>query len=130
MATLSIKRPASAKVSEPVELAPVPAPAKPRVIPVFDPELLAVETYGDGGAGFIQGKNYFTRAGAFVRELPEAQWYVTTPEMERNNKIARAKWRAMTRGSAAAQRGANVPDKLVKIARENAQVLAAEALAE
>jgi hypothetical protein len=132
MATLRLKPPVSVKQEAAPQRSsePLPAPAKPVVIPVFDPEMLAVETYGDGGIGFIQGKNYFTRGGAFVRELPEAQWYLTTPEMERNNKIARAKWRAVTRGSAQAQRAANVPDKLVQISRENARVLAAEALAE
>ena len=123
MAKLSLKKPV-------VEAPVVEAPPAPAAVPVFDPELLAVETYGDGGAGFIQGKNYFTRSGAFVRELPKEQWYVTTPEMERNNKLARAKWRAVTRQNVATKRGADIPDKLLQVSRENARARAAEALAE
>lgn len=112
---------------------PVEVPVRveaPAEVPVFDPEMLACETYGEGGRGFIQGKNYFTAAGKFVKELPEAQWYICTPEMERNNKIARAKWRAKTRQAGPVSTGANVPDKLIQIARENSRVLAAEALGE
>ena len=107
-----------------------PAVATPSV-PVFDPEALAVTTYGDGGAGFIQGKNYFTAAGKFVRELPKEQWYITTPEMERNNKIARAKWRAMRHGKQAGRPGGPaIPEKLLEVHKENSRALAAEALAE
>ena len=99
--------------------------------PVFDPEALAVQTYGDAGLGFVQGKNYFTAAGTFVRELPEAQWYVTTPEMEANNRKARAKWRALTMGKQlAAKVSPAIPDKLIEAARENALAYSAEALAE
>jgi len=124
MARLSLKKPA---VEAPAE-AP---PAAPAEVPVFDPERLAVSTYGDGGAGFIQGKNYFTAAGVFVRELPKEQWYITTPEMERNNQIARAKWRALTHQRAPfVHRGADIPDKLLQVSRENARVLAAESLSE
>lgn len=105
-------------------------PPAPKEVPVFDPESLAVTTYGDAGSGYIQGKNYFTSTGVFVRELPEAQWYLTTPEMERNNRIARAKWRAKTAGRGDPSRHANVPDKVMEISRERAQMARAEALAE
>jgi len=111
------------------EAKPGPAVATPPV-PVFDPEALAVTTYGDHGAGFIQGKNYFTAAGHFVRELPKEQWYITTPEMERNNKIARAKWRAKTHAKLARQVTAAIPDKLLEAHKENSLALAAESLAE
>ena len=122
--TLSLK-PKAAPEPEP------PAPPAPAAIPVFDPEALAVTTYGDGGAGFIQGKNYFTAAGKFVRELPKEQWYLTTPEMERNNKIARAKWRAMRHGKQAGRPGGPaIPEKLLEVHKENSRALAAEALAE
>ncbi len=110
--------------------APEPEPAAPVQTPVFDPEALAVTTYGDKGAGFIQGKNYFTAAGHFVRELPKEQWYVTTPEMERNNKIARAKWRAKTHGKLVSKVAAAIPDKLLEAHKENSLALAAESLAE
>lgn len=129
MARLSLKRPAPVEQKAAPQRSSEPLPA-PAALPVFDPESLAASTYGDSGAGFIQGKNYFTTAGVFVRELPKEQWYITTPEMERNNKIARAKWRAMTNRSGTVKRGAAIPDKLLTISRENARVLAAEALAE
>ena len=102
---------------------------EPAVVPVFDPEALAVQTYGEGGSGFIQGKNFFTGNGKFVREVPKEQWYVTTPEMEANNRKARAKQRAMFAGKGV-PRGQQLPDKLLDIARENSRVLAAESLAE
>ena len=98
--------------------------------PIFDPEKLAVQTYSDAGLGFIQGKNYFTVAGVFVREVPESSWYLTTPEMERNNKIARAKQRARTVRGAVQQADAVLPDKVLVVAQENAQVLRAETLSE
>ncbi len=112
---------------------PTEAPAvfeAPAEVPVFDPEMLACETYGDGGKGFIQGKNYFTAAGKFVRELPKEQWYICTPEMERNNKIARSRWKAKTHQHGPVAAGANIPDKLLQISRENARVSAAESLSE
>lgn len=115
------------------KLRPEPEPVADVVAdPVFDPEALAVQTYGDAGAGFIQGKNYFTSAGKFIRELPKAQWYVTTPEMERNNRIARAKQRARFagRGDPARRPAADIPEQLLRVQRENAQVLRAESLAE
>jgi hypothetical protein len=106
------------------------AAPEPEVIPVFDPEALAVQTYGDAGSGFIQGKNYFTAHGKFVRELPKEQWYLTTSEMEANNRKARAKQRAMFAGKGAPRQGPALPDKLLDISRENSRVLAAESLAE
>lgn len=102
---------------------------EPAVVPVFDPEALAVQTYGEGGLGFVQGKNFFTSGGKFVKTLPEGQWYKTTPEMEANNRKARAKQRAMFAGKSA-PKGPQLPDKLIDIARENSRVLAAESLAE
>lgn len=110
---------------------PVP-PLPPEVVPVFDPEALAVQSYSaEGGLCFIQGKSLFTQAGNFLRALPESQWYVTTPEMEANNRKARAKQRAMFMGKGiAAKGGSSVPDTLLEAAKENARAFRAEALAE
>ena len=113
-----------------VKLAQVVDVPTPIATPVFDPEKLAVQTYGDAGLGFIQGKNYFTAHGHFVREAPEKSWYLTTPEMERNNKIARAKWHARTMRGAVPHVGAVLPDKVIVAAGESMQILRAEALSE
>jgi hypothetical protein len=106
------------------------AAPEPAEMPVYDPEALAVQTYSDGGAGLIQGKNLFTSHGTFVKVLSEAQWYLTTPEQEANNRKARAKQRAMFAGRGTARKGPQLPDKLLDISRENSRVLAAESLAE
>jgi hypothetical protein len=113
-----------------VKLTQVVEKPAPIATPVFDPEKLAVQTYGDAGLGFIQGMNYFTSNGNFVRELPERSWYLTTPEMERNNKIARAKQRARTMRGTVPHVGAVLPDKVIVAAGESMQILRAEALSE
>jgi hypothetical protein len=114
------------------EPTPTPPPkAEPVETPVFDPERLAVQTYSaEGGQGFIQGKNYFSVSGKFIRQVPESQWYVTTPEMEHNNKVARARWRAMTTQKPRMAVNAPLPGRLEELSRERAQILAAETLSE
>jgi hypothetical protein len=109
-----------------------PAVAIPLVTPVFDPERLAVQSYSaEGGMGFIQGKNFFTSAGKFVREMPEAQWYVTTPEQEENNRKDRARHRQLFgKRAGAAHNAPALPPKLLQAARENSRAAAAEAWAE
>jgi hypothetical protein len=122
-------------------LAPTPAPVAisapapsgpPKFDPVFDPERLAVQSYSaEGGMGFIQGKNFFNASGKFVREMPESAWYVTTPEMEENNRRARARQRQIFgRKTGEAHNGPALPLKLLNAARENARASAAESLAE
>jgi hypothetical protein len=104
---------------------------EPAETPVYDPEALAVQTYGAEGAGFIQGKNFFTANGKFIREVPKEQWYITTPEQEANNRKARAKQRAMFAGKGVAVRARPaIPEKLLDASRENARAFAAETLAE
>lgn len=105
----------------------------PAEVPVFDPERLAVQTYSaEGGQGFIQGKNHFSSSGKFIREMPEAQWYITTPEQEKNNRRARARQRQIFGRPAASTKTFEpaIPAKLLKDARENMQALAAERWAE
>jgi hypothetical protein len=112
--------------------APQPEVSKPVEVPVFDPERLAVQSYSsEGGSGFIQGKNFFNSIGKFIREVPESQWYITTPEQEENNRKARARTRQMFGTKAAPAKNAPaLPHKLLKAAHENAVAAAAEALAE
>jgi hypothetical protein len=128
-------RPAGAPppVSRPADEAkPRPAVATPLVTPIFDPERLAVQSYSaEGGMGFIQGKNFFNASGRFVRELPESAWYVTTPEMEENNRRARARQRQVFgRKVGESHNAPALPLKLLNAARENARASAAESLAE
>ena len=86
---------------------PSPAVATPLVTPVFNPERLAVQTYSaEGGMGFIQGKNLFGSSGVFIREVPEGQWYITTPEQEENNRKARARNRQIFGNKVGAARNA------------------------
>lgn len=113
--------------------APPPRPAAPVEVPVFDPELLAVQTYSaEGGPGFIQGKNFFNSTGKFLREAPEALWYITTPVQEENNRRARARQRQIFGVKAGAPKNneSALPATLLAISRENALVRAAESLAE
>lgn len=116
-------------LSLPVKHEPAPEPVE---TPVFDPERLAVQSYSaEGGMGFIQGKNLFSSSGTFIRELPEAAWYVTTPEMEENNRKARARNRQIfSRRSVDAISAPALPAKLLSMSRENTRALAAESLAE
>jgi hypothetical protein len=116
----------------PREVVPAPEPAKPAEMPVFDPERLAVQTYSaEGGMGFIQGKNFFGANGRFIREAPESQWYICTPEQEENNRRARARQRQIFGKKAApAQNTPSLPLKLLQAARENSVAAAAEAFAE
>lgn len=111
---------------------PAPVAAKPTEVPVFDPERLAVQTYSaEGGQGFIQGKNFFTSNGRFVREAPENLWYITTPVQEENNRKARARHRQMFgRKAGPVNNAPALPAKLLQVSRENAMALAAEARAE
>ena len=111
---------------------PSPAVAIPLVAPVFDPERLAVQSYSaEGGLGFIQGKNLFTSTGKFLQEVPEAQWYITTPVQEENNRKARARQRQIFgKKAGVTQSGPALPAKLIQAARENSMAAAAEALAE
>ncbi len=112
---------------------------KPRVLepeavvetPVFYPERLAVQSYSGASQGFIQGKNFFGPTGNFIRELPEDQWYITTPEQEENNRKTRARQRQMFGKRAGVQDNVPaLPAKLLTMVRENTQALAAEAWAE
>ena len=112
------------------------APAVPRAYleepvetPVYDPEALAQQVSSEVGPRLIQGKNLFSPSGQFIRELPEGEWYVTTPEQEANNRKARAKQRARAAGRGNVDRAA-LPDDVLKIQKERAQILAAEALGE
>jgi hypothetical protein len=97
--------------------------------PVYDPEALAQQVSSEGGPRLVQGKNLFSPSGQFIRELPEGEWYVTTPEMEANNRKARAKQRAQRAGKGLVDL-AKLPDDVLKIQKERAQILAAEALGE
>jgi hypothetical protein len=117
-------------LDEPVDV-PIPMP-KPLVEPVFDPERLAVQSYSaEGGMGFVQGKNFFTSTGKFVRELPESAWYITTPEQEENNRKARARQRQIFGKKAGTPDNAPaLPTKVLNALRENGRAAAAEALAE
>jgi hypothetical protein len=115
-------------LSLPIKAEPIPEPVK---TPVFDPERLAVQSYSGAAQGFIQGKNFFGPTGNFIRELPESEWYITTPEQEENNRRARARARQLiSRRAVDALNTPALPDKLLSIARENTRAFAAEALAE
>lgn len=102
---------------------------EPVEAPVYDPEALAQQVSSEVGPRLIQGKNLFSPSGQFIRELPEGEWYVTTPEQEANNRKARAKQRARAAGRGNVDRAA-LPDDVLKIQKERAQILAAEALGE
>ena len=122
-----------APVSKPADEAKSrPAVAIPLVTPVFDPERLAVQSYSpEGGMGFVQGKNFFSASGKFVRELPESAWYITTPIQEENNRKARARQRQIFGRKAGSPNNAPaLPVKLLNALHENARASAAEALAE
>jgi hypothetical protein len=109
------------------------APAQPGApMPVFDPDRLAVQTYSaEGGQGFIQGKNYFSSNGKFIREVPEAQWYITTPEQEENNRKARARYRQVFgRKANVPANDPAMPKSLLEASRENAHARNAERLAD
>jgi hypothetical protein len=107
-----------------VDLLPEPAE-----VPVYDPEALAQQVSSENGPRLVQGKNLFSPSGQFIRELPAGEWYVTTPEMEANNRKARAKQRAQRSGKGLVDL-AKLPDDVLKIQKERAQILAAEALGE
>jgi hypothetical protein len=102
---------------------------EPAETPVYDPEALAQQVSSEVGPRLVQGKNLFSPSGQFIRELPEGEWYVTTPEQEANNRKARAKQRA-ARGGKGLVDLAKLPDDVLKIQKERAQILAAEALGE
>jgi len=110
-----IKRPAKAASAE-----PAPAPAKPA--PVYDPEMCSMHV----GNLLLQGKNYFTRAGTFVREAPKEEWYFLTPEQEKNWRKQMAVQRAKISARKIVENERAVPDKIATLLRENAQALAAE----
>jgi len=109
---------------------PAPAPQAPAEVPVYDPNKCAQLV---GGLGLVQGKNVFHEHGGhgFIREAPKEHWYFLTPEQERNYSIQMAKQRqAMSPLSRRSAPPPAMPEKLVQIARENAQAAAAEAYSE
>jgi hypothetical protein len=110
----------------------LPVMFEPEVVtPIFDPERLAVQSYSGAAQGFIQGKNFFGPTGNFIRELPEAEWYITTAEQEENNRKARARQRQLFgKKPGEASNAPGLPAKLLTMARENTRALAAEGLAE
>ena len=105
-----------------------PKAAEPKEVPVFDPDRLAAQVVSEGRACFVQGKHLFRIGGGYVGEAPEYQWYITTPEMEENNRRAKARQKAKVIGPTA--KPAQMPEKAVQVLRENAQALAAEGYAE
>ena len=83
-----------------------------------------------GGVGLVQEDNVFhEQSKGFVRKLPREQGYYLSPEQQLNytKQLAKQK-QALSPLSRSAPPA--MPEKIVQVARENAQALAAESLAE
>jgi len=98
--------------------------------PVFYPERLSAELVTEKGVCLVQGKNLFTHNGKFIAEAPEGQWYITTPEMEANNRKAKARFKAASVSMGKIVQSAQELAKVVEIRKENAMAEAAEAYLE
>ena len=107
---------------------PEPVVEAPKDIPVYDPEKACAHV---GGVGMVQGKNVFDPGSKrFLREAPKEAWYFLTPEQEQNYKRQMAKQRQLFSRNLPQTAPPAVPNKVIQIAKENAQAAAAEALAE
>jgi hypothetical protein len=121
--TLSLKR----KPATPAEAAP--APLAPEKVPLYDPNKCSELR---GGVGLVQEQYVFNPSGGhgYVRTLPKEQGYFLTPEQQVNYARQMAKQKQAVSPISRAAPPPAMPEKMIQMARENAQALAAENFSE
>ena len=115
-----------------LRLTPVDQPDMPEEIPEapkLDRSAHYAEIGGMEGIQYLQGRNFFSAGGHFVRIAPKHQWQPEETEEQKRNRIRQkakdAKFFAK-RTIAPAQ----VPQSLIEAEMENARARSAERLAE